>query len=62
MAGDDEVARCDCGYLCQGATDDERIADARRHAHDVHGIDVSAEQVLGVTGAGAGERRTKPFA
>ena len=39
---------CDCGYLARGETDDERADDAARHAREVHGIEVSPEQVLAV--------------
>jgi predicted small metal-binding protein len=38
--------QCDCGYRCQGDTIHERVRDARRHASEAHGIDVTAEQVL----------------
>ena len=41
-----EDPRCDCGYLGVGATLDERISDARRHAAEAHGIDVTADQIL----------------
>ena len=37
---------CDCGYSCVGATLDDRVRDALRHARAVHGIEVSPEQVL----------------
>ena len=40
--------RCDCGYLAQGDTDDERADDAARHAREAHAIEVSREQVLAV--------------
>lgn len=43
-AGDEP--RCDCGYRSQGDTLEERIRDAQRHAREVHGIDVTADQVL----------------
>lgn len=38
--------QCDCGYRCRGATVEDRVRDAQRHARDVHGIDVSPDQVL----------------
>jgi hypothetical protein len=38
--------RCDCGYTCVGQTAAERAEDGRRHAAEVHGIDVSTEAVL----------------
>jgi predicted small metal-binding protein len=36
---------CDCGYVCEGIGPDELIDDARRHAREAHGIDVTADQV-----------------
>jgi hypothetical protein len=52
MAEPDEIVspaaalQCDCGYLCQGETIDERVQDGQRHAARAHGIDVTAEQIL----------------
>ena len=40
--------RCDCGYVVRADTDQELVADAQRHALDVHGIRITAEQVLGM--------------
>lgn len=37
---------CDCGHSCTGATVEDRVRDALRHARDAHGIDVSRDQVL----------------
>jgi predicted small metal-binding protein len=37
---------CDCGYECQGETLEQRVHDAQEHARTVHGIVVSAEQIL----------------
>jgi predicted small metal-binding protein len=41
-----KVINCDCGYVVRGNTDDELVADAQKHARDVHGIDITREQVL----------------
>lgn len=41
-----KVIRCDCGFVVRGDTDDELFADAHRHAKDVHGVEISREQVL----------------
>jgi hypothetical protein len=41
---------CDCGYQCQGDTPNEQARDGQRHARDAHGIEVSADQVLGKPG------------
>ena len=38
--------RCECGYLCCGATVEARVLDGQDHARTVHGIDVSPDQVL----------------
>ena len=56
MTGREEEARCDCGYVCRGGTDDELVVDAQRHAHEAHGIDVSREQVLTVAEPVGSER------
>ena len=42
----DDEPRCDCGYRSEGSTLPQRVQDAQRHAHDVHGIDVTPDQVL----------------
>jgi len=41
---------CNCGYVAQGATEDDKVADARRHAREEHGIDVTQAQVLAAAG------------
>jgi len=41
---------CDCGYRSRGASLAARVRDAQQHALDVHGIDVSAHQVLDESG------------
>ena len=46
--------RCDCGYACTGATLEDRVEDALRHAREAHGIDVSPDQVLAATRCGMG--------
>lgn len=40
------VINCDCGHVVRGATDDELVTNAQAHARDVHGMDISREQVL----------------
>lgn len=44
------MIRCDCGFEASGDDDDDLVARAQGHAHDVHSIVLSAEQVLGLTG------------
>jgi hypothetical protein len=46
MAELPEGPQCDCGYVCEGETVEDRVLDGQRHAREVHGIDVSAQQVL----------------
>jgi predicted small metal-binding protein len=41
-----DALTCDCGYVCRGTTDDERVDDAVRHARQAHGIEVRREQVV----------------
>jgi hypothetical protein len=51
MLGNQAWPVCDCGYQCQGDTLDDRVEDGQRHARDVHGIEVSTEQILRETQA-----------
>jgi predicted small metal-binding protein len=51
MLGNQAGPVCDCGYQCQGDTLHDRVQDAQRHAREVHGIEVSAEQILKETRA-----------
>jgi hypothetical protein len=32
----DRIIRCDCGYVVQGSTDEELIANARAHIGQMH--------------------------
>lgn len=41
-----KVINCECGYVAKGETDDELVADAQEHAREVHGIELTREQVL----------------
>lgn len=41
-----KVIKCDCGYVARGRTDEELVSAARAHARDVHGMELTAEQVL----------------
>jgi len=41
-----KIIRCDCGFVVRGADDDELVAGARRHASDVHGVELTREQCL----------------
>jgi predicted small metal-binding protein len=41
-----KIIQCDCGYVARGETDDELVADAQQHAREVHGMEITREQVL----------------
>jgi hypothetical protein len=41
-----KVLRCDCGYEVSADSDEELIADVRRHALDAHGMEFTAEDAL----------------
>ena len=40
------IINCDCGYVVRGSTEDELVDNAVRHARDVHGVDLTRDQVL----------------
>ncbi len=40
------VIHCDCGFTVRGETDDELLANAQKHAREVHDMDITLEQVL----------------
>jgi predicted small metal-binding protein len=41
-----KIINCDCGFVVRGDSDDELVADAQKHAKDVHDMDLTREQVL----------------
>ena len=41
-----KVINCPCGYMVNGATDDELVTRAQEHAKQVHQMDSSREQAL----------------
>jgi predicted small metal-binding protein len=41
-----KVIRCDCGYVVRGNTDNELVTAAQKHAREVHGMELTREQVL----------------
>lgn len=43
---DDKIICCDCGYRVRGATEEQRVADVRRHAWAEHRISFSTEEAL----------------
>jgi predicted small metal-binding protein len=41
-----KVINCPCGYVVNGATDDELVTRAQEHAKQVHQMDLSRDQAL----------------
>jgi hypothetical protein len=41
-----KVLRCDCGYEVSADSDEELVADVRRHALDAHDMEFTAEDAL----------------
>ncbi len=41
-----KIIKCDCGFIVRGETDDELVAAARRHAREVHDMDLTSDQAL----------------
>jgi hypothetical protein len=42
-----KLIECDCGWTCRG-TDEYLIAECTAHAREVHGMDLTPEQILAV--------------
>jgi hypothetical protein len=42
---DNPGPECECGYRGLGDTVEARVRDAQRHALEIHGIEVTADQV-----------------
>jgi hypothetical protein len=43
-----KTPNCDCGYQLKARTEEEEVAEIRRHALEEHGIAFSAEEALAV--------------
>jgi predicted small metal-binding protein len=43
----EKLIECDCGWTCRG-TDEHLIAECTVHAREVHGMDLTPEQILAV--------------
>jgi predicted small metal-binding protein len=41
-----KVINCDCGFVVRGNTDDELVAEATKHAREVHNLEITRDQVL----------------
>ncbi len=43
----EKLIECDCGWTCRGS-DEHLIAQCTVHARDVHGMELTPEQILAV--------------
>jgi predicted small metal-binding protein len=43
----EKLIECDCGWTCRGI-EEHLIAECTAHARDVHGMDLTPEQILAV--------------
>ena len=41
-----KIINCDCGFVVRGVTDDELVTNAQTHAREVHGMEITRDQVL----------------
>jgi len=41
-----KAIKCDCGFVVEGDNDDELVANGTKHAKEVHGMDITREQLL----------------
>ena len=41
-----KVIRCPCGTVVRARDDESLVAEAQRHARDVHAMELTREQVL----------------
>jgi len=44
-----KVIRCPCGTVLRAEDDEQVIAQAQRHAKEVHGMELSREQALAMS-------------
>jgi len=42
----DKQVSCDCGKVIREASDEDLVAAVRKHARDVHDMELTREQVL----------------
>jgi len=42
----DKLLLCDCGFEVRADDEEEFVAQVQRHARDVHGMQLSADEVL----------------
>ena len=48
MTSKGKVINCDCGFVVRGKTDEELVKEAQKHAREVHGMEITREQVLAI--------------
>jgi predicted small metal-binding protein len=41
-----KIVRCPCGTVVRARDEDSLVAQAQRHAREVHGMELTREQVL----------------
>jgi predicted small metal-binding protein len=41
-----KIIRCSCGYVMRSDNQDELVAAVRRHARELHGMELTVEQAL----------------
>jgi predicted small metal-binding protein len=46
VAAIEKVLRCECGFEIRARNDEVLVKRAQEHARNVHGMELSAEQVL----------------
>jgi predicted small metal-binding protein len=49
------VISCDCGFSIRSSNEHELIAAAQRHAREVHGVSIAADQALAMAYPAAAE-------
>lgn len=43
-----KVINCDCGHVVRGENDEELVVNAQKHAREVHGMEITRDQVLAI--------------
>jgi predicted small metal-binding protein len=41
-----KIMQCFCGQVVRGETNDELVANVKKHAREVHDMEVTTEQIL----------------
>jgi hypothetical protein len=45
-----KIIRCPCGTVVRGRDDEALVAQAQKHAREVHAMDLTREQALAMAG------------